>query len=438
MAGGTFITQNKVRPGAYVNMIAKAKASSSIANRGVVAVPVSLNWGAEARIIRVTAEDIINGSSIAKIGTDGSDADALAVQLAFLGASEVLFYRTNVGGDEAEATLGNLACTAKYSGTAGNRISVAVIANGAKFDVVTYFDGKEKDKQTVSAIADLVDNDFVSFSGTGDLAATTATLLEDGTNGSASATAYTDFLAALDSYNFNCVAMTSTTAADITAAITKVKAWRNDYGKYVQAVIIDTAANDEGIISIKQSYKIGDTTVSKPNAAIYVASITAGAPVNQSNTYRILDGATELVDILSNDQIIEALKAGYFVFSIRQDGAIVVEQDINTLHTFGSDKNYAFKKNRVVRTLDEIARTICLDFEQNFIGKVTNDDNGRMIFKSSVMNILSQFADLGCIEAVPTGDVEVLAGEDIDSVVLNLGIKPLDSMEKLYTTITVR
>lgn len=34
MAGGTFLTKNKVRPGAYVNIAAEAKTSGSISDRG--------------------------------------------------------------------------------------------------------------------------------------------------------------------------------------------------------------------------------------------------------------------------------------------------------------------------------------------------------------------------------------------------------------------
>ena len=35
MAGGTFLTKNKVRPGAYVNIAAEAKTSGSISDSGL-------------------------------------------------------------------------------------------------------------------------------------------------------------------------------------------------------------------------------------------------------------------------------------------------------------------------------------------------------------------------------------------------------------------
>lgn len=438
MAGGTFITQNKVRPGAYTNMLAKRKSTLSVSERGTVAFPISLNWGAENAITKVTIDDLLNGNSIGLIGTDANDEDSLALQLAFLGANTLLLYRVNAGGDKATATIGDLTAEAKYSGVAGNKITVSVATNGDNFDVITSFDGKVKDKQTVSGIAELRNNDFVEFEGTGVLEANAGVTLTGGTNGTVAENAYTDFLSALDGLNFNCLAMPSEVEADKTATITKVRLLREDNGKYVQAVIIDTQANYEGIISIKQSFKMGETVVSKSNVAIYVAAITAGAPVNVSNTYKEVEGATEIVDVLSNDEIIEALNQGYFVFSTRQDGVIVVEQDINTLHSFDETRGYAFKKNRVIRTLDELAKAINLDFEKNYIGKVTNDSEGRNVFKASVMSKIATFVSMGCIEAVPAEDVEVLPGEDIDSLVLNLAITPLDSMEKLYTTITVK
>lgn len=437
MAGGTFITQNKKRAGAYLNMIAVKRNSASVGDRGTVAIPVSLSWGEEGKITRVTFEDYMLGNTVSEIGVDYNDNDDVAIQLAFTGATTLLLYRVNTNGVKASADVGDLEVEAKYSGTFGNKISVSVVANGSKFDVITTVDGKIKDKQTVSEIADLKANDYVEFDGTGDLAANAGTLLTGGTNGTIGATAYTNFLAALDSYNFNCLAMPSETSSDITATISKVQGFRSQ-GKYVQGVVIDTQTNDEGIITFKQKLKINGNEVSKANMTIYIAAITAGAAVNKSNTYRVVEGATEIVDELSNAEIEEYLGKGYFLFSARQDGAIVVEQDINTLHEYDDTKSYAFSKNRVIRTLDEIARTICLDFEMNYIGKVTNNETGRNLFKSSLLNILDQFTNLECIESVNPQEVEVLAGEDIDSVVVNMAVKPNDSMEKLYVTMLVR
>ena len=126
------------------------------------------------------------------------------------------------------------------------------------------------------------------------------------------------------------------------------------------------------------------------------------------------------------------------VISRRQDEAIVIEQDINTFTTFTVEKDYSFSKNRIIRTLDEINNSIRLKFESTYIGKVSNNEDGRSLFKSDVIAYINS---LQAINAVTNfdgiNDVEVLAGEAIDSVVVNLAVQPVDSMEKLYMTVNV-
>ena len=43
----------------------------------------------------------------------------------------------------------------------------------------------------------------------------------------------------------------------------------------------------------------------------------------------------------------------------------------------------------------------------------------------------------GGIQNFVADDVEVLAGESIDSVLLNIAIQPVDSIEKIYMSVTV-
>ncbi len=126
------------------------------------------------------------------------------------------------------------------------------------------------------------------------------------------------------------------------------------------------------------------------------------------------------------------------VLSTRQDGVIVIEQDINTLHTFTPDKGYAFSKNRVIRTLDEINNSTALLFERSYIGKVDNNEDGRNIFKSDVISYLNMLQSIAAIQNFDSAkDIQVYAGEAIDAVVVDLAIQPVDSMEKLYMTVMV-
>lgn len=42
LGGGTFVTQNKILPGAYINFVSLASASATLSDRGTV--PCSLNF----------------------------------------------------------------------------------------------------------------------------------------------------------------------------------------------------------------------------------------------------------------------------------------------------------------------------------------------------------------------------------------------------------
>lgn len=56
--GGTFVTQNKTIPGAYINFVTTATGATVFGERGVVALGDSFNWGSND-IFEVTAEDFI-------------------------------------------------------------------------------------------------------------------------------------------------------------------------------------------------------------------------------------------------------------------------------------------------------------------------------------------------------------------------------------------
>ena len=45
MAGGTFTVQNKVRPGAYINFKSVGKPLGTVADRGIMTMPLALKWG---------------------------------------------------------------------------------------------------------------------------------------------------------------------------------------------------------------------------------------------------------------------------------------------------------------------------------------------------------------------------------------------------------
>ena len=209
IGGGTFTVQNKILPGAYINFVSMGT-NAKMGSRGVAALPLELNWGPDDKVFTMTATDF-NATSLKVFGYDPTDANILLVREALKRAKSLLIYRVNGGGTKACATVGGMTVTAKYGGTHGNDIMVAVITNvddATKVDVVTYLDGAVMDSQTVAksgGAASLVANDFVTFGTAATLTAATATALTGGTNATVNATKHTAALNAFEVESFNVI-----------------------------------------------------------------------------------------------------------------------------------------------------------------------------------------------------------------------------------------
>lgn len=434
---GSYSNETKVRPGAYVNVKSNTLNVNMSATRGIVALPLSLDWGQVKTVIEV---DSISDFKVL-LGYDITDAKMLLIRETLKRAKKVLVYRLN-SGVKATKTSGDLTVTAKYEGTRGNDITIKILANvdTNDFTVETYLAGSKVDSQIGTTIANLLANDYVVFSGTGSLVANAGIVLEGGTNQTVSGNDYTTFLAEIEKFKFNILGIT---AEDVTSIKTVLKTFvtrvRNE-GKLIQLVISNYANADcEGVISVKNGVVLDDgTTLTAAQACAYVAGIMASADVNKSNTYEVYDGALRVGTIYNNSEIETALSNGELVFTNKND-KVVIEQDINTLVTYTVEKNQYFHKNRVVRCIDTLQEEITELFENYYIGKVNNDDNGRTLFKSAVIKLINNnYVQKAAIRDFENSDVEIEAGGEIDSVRIRIGIKPVDAMEKLYAVITLQ
>ena len=448
MPGGIWTSQNKVRPGAYINFEGEPVATIGIGERGIAAITMPLSWGGEDTIINVLSTDLLYGDSLKKVGLKYEDAAALPLRLALANCALLKVFNSNTGGVTASATIAvssgtgdGLVVTAKHPGTFGNKIAILINVNNDIATVETYADGFFVDRQKVPAnhIEDLVANDFVSFDGDGTLVTTESTLLTNGTNGGTLPSLYSTFFGKIRNELWNTVAITSTTASDLTLASTFIKDLRESEGKYVQAVVANSSDADyEGVINVVNGVLLNDgTSVSAAQFTAWVAGATAGAYLTESLTGKVVTGATSIVGQLSNTDIINALNEGKFVLAMNQDGSIRVEKDINSLHTFVATKGYEFSKNRIIRELDEIAASIKNVWERTYMGKVSNNDTGRTMFKSSIIDYMTSLQNVGAIQGFNPESVQVEQGDNVDAVVAYLAVKPVDAMEFLYMTITV-
>ena len=455
MAGGVFQSQNKIRPGAYIKFQGVPSTDNIVGSRGVVTMAAPIGWGPEDELITITVNDLYNSNLEKLIGCNIYNTKAKLIKAALENAHTLLLYRGDKGGTKAKATLNvgteetavNLTVTAKYAGSIGNTISVGVKqAFSGGYAVTTYLGSTQKDSQIVSNLNELVANDFVEFSGEGvPTSEVVNTLLTTGADGTFTTQNYTEYLALLKFREFDTLAAYKFGEAELFNGSTIkdfIQEMRETRGIKCQAVINNyVAANYEGVISTyNQGVKYSDgTELTGEEMVVWVAGATAGADITESNTYKVVANAVEVTGTVIEDDIENLILTGYLIISKRRDGAIVVEKDINTLVNLRDDVTKAFKENKVIRLLDAVANHIALDFEQNYIGKVTSDSSGLSLFKASIITYLTELQTSGAIINFNSStDVKVEAGEQEDSFYSEIYIQPTYSVDKLYMVVNVR
>lgn len=447
MAGGKFDKlAGKMRPGTYMNFESTRSDTVGTSERGTVIIPLlKPSYGPAGSYIELTNAG--PDAAYAKLGYSVYDSDPnrqmLLIREAFKNASKVLVYILKEGTKAvAKHELEpNLTATAKHGGTRGNALTVTVAANPVGgFDVTVSLAGNTAAYyEGLSTVDDLIaqDCEYVTFTGSGALAAIAAMNLTGGTDATVQNDDLTTFMDTWEKVKFNTVAMPVTDSSMKAAIKTKIKYLRESMGRGVQAVVPDFPADYEGIISIKNGYAIDDDKLSAAEATAWVAGASAGASYVESLTYDAVDGATDLVDALTHEEYVDAINKGHFAFSISEENKVIVEYDINSLTSFKQPKDETYRKNRVVRVMDTFQESIQLNFPPN---KYANDSDGWDIMEGVGKSILKQFAEAGAITDVDY-DNDFLVDRDAsygDKTYFNVNLKPVDSAEKLFFTTHTR
>lgn len=442
MAGGNFTTQNKVIPGAYINFTSEKQGIVTPSDRGIVTLPLLLNWGAVKQFMLVDY-----GTDFKKaLGYDILDKELLLVKEALKRASKVLLYRINSGA-KASGTHEPLTITAAYEGKRGNAIIVKITDNidiPGTFIVSTYLGSTIVDTQQAAEIKDLIKNDYVTFSGEGALTASAGITLTGGTDTAATTEDYSNYFTGLEVQEFNTIGIPVDDMTIKGAAVGFVKRMRDTEGKKIQVVLADyKIADHEGVISVKNGVKLADgTNIDKIKATAWVAGATAGAAINEDLTYSQYEDAVDVDTKYTNTQIEEALNSGEFLFIAKTNRnkvtKVLVQDDINTFISFTPEKGRDFSSNRKIRTIDDIGTTLPEIWEESYIGKVDATEEGADLFKGDVN---SYFTTLQSINAVKnfdsTTDLDITINPD-DSAYADVAIQLVGSLKKLYMQVKLQ
>lgn len=444
MASGNWTTQNKIQPGIYINFKSAPTETYAIGDRGVVAICEPLSWGPEEQVMTIDAGDDTTKS----LGYPMTHQKMLFLKEIFLGSDSTtgavrcLLYRpAATDATKATATIGTLTATARYNGVRGNDIVISVTADPdteGSFFVKTLVDGTVQDSQVGKIAADLQANEWVTFSGTGNLSANSGVALTNGTDGIVQAAAYASFLTMIEPYVFNVLIYDGADETTKGAYSAFVQRMRSEGGRYCQAVMANYAAADhEAVISVENGIILnGGTELTPMQCCWWVGGATAGAKPYESLTYAVHAGASGVQPRLTSKEIDDAIVSGNIAF-MEEFGAVKIVTDINTLTTYTESKGKWFRKNRVIRTLDSIANYAYRTFSERFIGKTDNTEDGRNLLRASLIGYINELQSNGAVQNFVADDVQIQVGLETDSVVIDVAIQPVDAIEKIYMTVTV-
>lgn len=433
LGGGTFLVQNKELPGAYINFVSRTAASAALSERGIVTMPLELDWGVSGEVFEVTNSDF-QKNSMELFGYEYTSDRLKGLRDLFLNTQILYGYRLNGNGKKA----GNDLAEALYCGVRGNDLKIAVQVNPDHeelFDVKTLLETEVVDEQTVSSAAELTANRYVKWKSGITLAAAAAIPLTGGENGEVDGASYQTYLDKIEAYTFNTmgVEVTDDTTKSLFAAF--VKRLREEMGVKFQLVLYDYAKADHmGVISVNN--KVLDEGWKETALVYWVTGACAGCAVNKSNQNRKYDGEFMVDTPYTQNELKAAIREGKFTFH-KAGTDIRVLEDVNTMVTVSDMMGDVFKDNQTIRVIDQIGNDTAVLFSTKYLGVVPNDAAGRISLWSDIVKHHEQLQEIRAIENFSDTDVKVEQGDTKKSVVVSDLITVVNSMGRLYMTVTV-
>ena len=438
LGGGTWLVQNKVLPGSYINFSSVAKASATLSDRGYAAAPFVLSWGPENEVFAVTSGEFQKNSK-AIFGYSYDHPKMLALREIFLHATTVYCYRLGLGAKKAACAL----ATAKYPGVRGNDLSIVIAVNvddPDAFDVGTYLDGIQVDLQTVTKAEDLTGNDYVDFKKDLTLEATAGAPLTGGEDvANMTGDSHQAFLDKIEAYAFNAMCCPAADPIIVKLYAAYCQRVRDEVGAKFQLIAWKPSTVDyEGVIGVWNSATHPSMDVEEHAVVYWATGAHAGVAVNKSLTNAKYDGELTLNTDYKQAELTAALKAGKFMFH-NVNGLTRVLEDINTLLTLSDTKGEVFQSNQTMRVCDQIANDVAVLFNERYLGTVPNDASGRSALWGDITHYIKQLEDIRAVENFDPDTVSCEQGDKKKAVLVTVnGLNIINAMAQLYMSVIIQ
>lgn len=173
-----------------------------------------------------------------------------------------------------------------------------------------------------------------------------------------------------------------------------IKEQRNKYHKTFKAVLPSVAADYEGIINFAtDNIKVGAKTYTTAEFCCRIAGILAGLPLNRSATYYTLPEVESITESETPDADVDNGK----LILINDGTKIKIARGVNSLTTFTDDKSSDFAKIKILEAVDMIRDDIRTTFEDEFVGKVENSYDNKIVFIAAVNKYFKDLANRGVL-----------------------------------------
>lgn len=459
MAGTFILGESKVRPGGYFNIQKKGDNSTDEVMNGITAVIFKSDFGPLNTAVELSAED-----GYEKIFGTGGTTDAMREAIAG-GAKTIIACRVGNGGTQGTIALKDtdeteiLSITAKYPGNKDFAVTIREKLSDSTLKECIFYAGTAEVEKfefdagegEAAALAEALatSKNFNSEVKQGKensiLAVVSQSSFEKGTNPTITIDDYSNAFVQVEPYEFNTICLDT----EDTTIHLLLQSFLNrifDAGSLAQAVVAEkhtvsleerishaAAFNDEKMNYVLNA-KIDEqgTVIDGYQTAARIAGMIGAVASNSSITHTVIKGFSDILEKLTNTEIIAAEKKGCIVLSYNKSKQIWIDNAINTLVTPADNQDDGWKKIRRVKTRFELIRRINITAD-DLVGKVDNDTNGRATVISQIQGVGDSMKEEGKLVACMVTESSAYKA-DGDSAWFDIDVIDKDSMEHIYLT----
>ena len=461
---GTFIAgETKTRPGAYFNIQKKGNAAASGVMNGVTAVVFRADFGPLNTVVELN----VDAGYEQTFGT-GLTTDAIR-EAVLGGAKTIIACRVGNGGTRGTVKLMDadgeeaLGITAKYPGDKEFAVTVRekladmsmkeciIHAGTAQFEKIEFAAGVGEVKALAEAFSS--SRNFTAEVKEGkenvSLRPVSRSPFERGGNPQITTEDYSNAFAQVEPYEFNTICVDSEDK-EIHLLLQSFLNRIFDAGSLAQAVVAETHTVElearmehaESFNDEKMNYVLNahvdeqGTEIDGYQTAARIAGMIGAVSAGSSLTHTVVPGFSEILEKLTNTDIVMAEKRGCIVLTANKARQVWIDNAINTLVEPADNQDDGWKKIRRVKTRFELIRRINMVID-NLAGQIDNDANGKATVISQIQGVGNDMKEEGKLVSCNGAESGTDVG-NVDSAWFDIDVVDKDSMEHIYLTFQFR